>query len=118
MTSVKAAHKIAAKKGAARQAVALALTWDGCRWPVRSLPAAARAFLRVGSGKVPNAATLGKLLADGKIGELRICWVPRLRGGDDVLAEPFSTPDGLRLRFRAAKPRRFGDVLGVIYRPL
>ena len=108
----------AAKKGAARKVIALALTWDGSRWPVRSLPTAARAFLRAGPGKVPNATTLGKLLADGKIGELRICWVPRLRGGDDVLAAPFSTPDGLRIRFRAAKPRRFGDVLGIIYRLL
>jgi hypothetical protein len=108
----------AAQKRTARQVVALALTWDGGRWPVRSLPPAARAFLHAGSGKLPNAVNLAKLLADGKVGELRICWVPRLRGGDDVLAAPFSTPDGLRVRFRAMKPRRFGDVLGVVYRPL
>jgi hypothetical protein len=107
----------AAKKSAARPVVALALTWDGSRWPVRALPPAARAFLRAGSGKAPQAASISRLLADGKIGELRICWVPRLRGGDDVLSAPFSTPDGLRVRFRPGKPRRFGDVLGVVYRP-
>lgn len=106
----------AAKKSAARKVVALALTWDGSRWPLRSLPPAAHAFLRAGSGKIPKAVTLGKLLAEGRVGELRICWVPRLRGGDDVLAAPFSTPDGLRIRFRAAAPRRFGDVLGIVYR--
>jgi hypothetical protein len=107
-----------ARKSAPRPAVALALTWDGSRWPVRSLPPAARAFLRAGSVPAPNAAALAKLFASGKIGGLRICWVPRLRGGDDVLAAPFSTPDGLRVRFRAGRPRRFGDVLGVVYRPI
>ncbi len=96
---------------------ALALTWDGSRWPLRALPPAARAFLRAGSAKLPDAAALAKLLAAGKIRELRICWVPRLRGGDDVLAAPFATSAGRRVRFRAAALRRFGDHLGVIYRP-
>jgi hypothetical protein len=106
------------KKSAHGRVVALALTWDGSRWPVRSLPPAARAFLGRRAGRSPSAAVLGQRLAGGEIRELRICWVPRLQGGDNVLAAPFVTPDGLRVRFRAARSRRIGDLLGVVYRPL
>jgi hypothetical protein len=106
--------KIAKKN--ARSVIALALAWDGSRQPVRSLPPAARAFLKTGSGKAPRAAAVAKLLAARKISELRICWVPRLTGGENTLAAPFSTPEGLRVHFRAVRQRRFGDVLGVVYR--
>ncbi len=110
---MKAAKKIAAGPG---RVIALALTWDGSRTSVRSLPSAARAFLGRTLGRVPGSASLAKLLAAGEIRELRICWVPQLQGGDEVLAVPFPAPGGLRLRFRAIRQRRFGDVLGVVYR--
>ncbi|MCE0524150.1 MAG: hypothetical protein LV480_14690 [Methylacidiphilales bacterium] len=95
--------------------VALALTWDGARWPVRTLPPKARAFLAGDSRGVPSRRKLAGLLADERVWEIRVCWVPRLKGGGDVLSEPFSTREGARLLFRAAKTVRFGDVLGVIY---
>lgn len=97
-----------------RQVVALALTWDGARWPVRLLPSKARAFLR--EGATPSARSLGKLFADDQVKELRICWVPALKGGGDVLAESFAPVDGKRLAFSGTKPKQFGDVLGVVYR--
>ena len=96
-------------------AVAFALTWDGARWPVRGLPPKARAFL--GGGKpVSSAKAMAKLLAQDAVRELRVCWVPRLKGGADVLAEPFATQDGLRVAFRSVKTVRLGDMLGVVYR--
>jgi hypothetical protein len=106
----------AVKRSATGRVVALALTWDGSRWPARSLPPAARAFLGRTLGRAPRAASMSELLAAGKIRELRICWAPRLQGGDEVLAAPFSPPGGRRVRFRTVEQRRFGDVLGVVYR--
>jgi hypothetical protein len=101
-----------------KKAVALALTWDGSRRPIRSLPGKARAFLKAGRlQKIPSPARLPELLHRGGVSELRVCWVPQLRGGDEVLCAPFATSDGLRIRFRAVEWQRFGDVLGVIYRP-
>jgi hypothetical protein len=96
--------------------IALALTWDGARWPVASLPAKARAFLTPHGYAAPARREVARLLAADAISELRICWVPRLKGGDDVLAEIFATPGGRRVPFRATKTTRFGDVLGVVYR--
>jgi len=103
------------KKGGV--AIGLALTWDGARWPVRSLPSAVQKFLqaKAGPAPIPRKAKLARLLADHQVRELRICWVPRLKGGDDVLCPPFETANGLRLNFRATKWKQFGDVLGVVY---
>ncbi len=96
--------------------LAAALTWDGARWPVRALPVRARAFL-AGEGSVvlsPRAAA-DRFAADG-VAELRICWVPRFQGGEATLADPFTTPEGLRLAFAPTRMMRFGDILGVVYR--
>jgi len=98
--------------------IALALTWDGARWPVRALPPKARAFL---AGKLPGASSpsreaLARLLGGDQVREIRVCWVPCLKGGDDVLSEPFQTPAGMRIGFQAVKTIRFGDILGVVYR--
>ena len=100
--------------------IALALTWDGTRWPVRGLPAVARAFLNGKSGKmsVPAANSLPKLFASNQVKEIRVCWVPRMKGGDGVLSEPFQTVAGRRLAFRSVRMTRFGDILGVVYRRL
>jgi hypothetical protein len=95
--------------------LALALTWDGVRQPLRSLPAAARAFLEI-VAPAPSMAHLGALLQKQEIDEIRVCWIPHLQGGDDVLCPPFSAGDGLRIGYRAAQSRRFGDILGVVYR--
>lgn len=103
------------KMTTAGRVVALALTWDGARWPVRGLQPKARAFLG-GSGAVPSSKAMAKLLAQNAVWELRVCWVPRLKGGADVLAEPFATSDGLRVAFRLVKTVRLGDMLGVVYR--
>jgi hypothetical protein len=92
--------------------VAAALTWDGTRLPAKQLPAKARAFL----GRVTPAAKVPGILAQGSSIELRICWAPRLRGGDAVLCPPFTTPDGKRIAFRLVRTAAFGDVLGVVYR--
>jgi len=94
--------------------VALALTWDGARWPKRSLPAKAKAFL--GDKTVPSRSSLTRLFTQDQVKEIRICWVPRLKGGVDTLSEPFPTADGKRLPFTAVKTTPFGDVLGVVYR--
>ncbi len=102
------------KKAAAK--IALALTWDGARWPVASLPPKARAFLSAPDYAVPTRREAARLLAANAVGELRVCWVPRLKGGDDVLAEIFAAPKGKRVPFRAVKTTHFGDVLGVVYR--
>jgi len=101
--------------------IALALTWDGARWPVRTLPPKARAFLKIKLGQssgdaIPSARKMTKLFADDKIREIRICWVPRLKGGSAALSEPFQTATGTRLAFRSTKTVRFSDILGVIYR--
>ena len=95
--------------------IALALTWDGARWPVASLPPKARAFLRAKGFTSPTRHMMARLLAAQAIGEMRICWVPRLKGGENVLAEIFPAPGGKRVPFRAMKTARFGDVLGVVY---
>jgi hypothetical protein len=91
---------------------AAALTWDGARHPARRLPVRARAFL----GPVTPAKKLAALLAQGGPAELRICWVPRLRGGEDVLLPPFETRRGKRLAFRLMRTVAFGPVLGAVYR--
>jgi len=91
---------------------AAALTWDGARQPARHLPARARAFL----GAITPAKKLAALLAGSGVLELRICWVPRLRGGEDVLLPPFETPDKKRVGFRLVRTVSFGPVLGAVYR--
>jgi hypothetical protein len=91
---------------------ATALTWDGARFPAHRLPAKARAFL----GKTTTPAKLAALIAAKELAELRICWVPRLRGADHVLIAPFTTPDGKRIPFRLVRTVPFGDVLGAVYR--
>jgi len=98
--------------------VALALTWDGARWPVRSLPSKARAFLASKSSEIftPPVQVLSKLFSDDQVRELRICWVPKLRGGSTVLSGPFPVPAGKRLAFRAVRTAQFDGLLGVIYR--
>jgi hypothetical protein len=94
------------------QSIALALTWDGARWPIRSLPQKARAFL--GGSAIPSAQATAELFASDRIQQLRICWVPRLKGGPDVLSESF--PTQMRIGFKATKTISFGDILGVVYR--
>jgi hypothetical protein len=97
------------------ESVALAMTWDGVRWPARGLQVAARAFLKA-EGRAPSSAKVARLFAADQVRELRVCWVPRLRGGEKVLCAPFTTATGLRLGFRATKMKRFGDVFGIVYR--
>jgi hypothetical protein len=106
------------KPGHGSVVVALALTWDGARWPVRTLASDARAFLKGNTrvAAVPSACKLAELFAEDRVEEIRICWVPRLKGGNDVSSKPFQTPAQVRIGFRSAGTRRFGDVLGVIYR--
>jgi len=96
--------------------IALALTWDGARWPMASLPAKARAFLRAKGFSSPTRREIARLLSLDVVKELRLCWVPKLKGGDDTLAEIFTARKGKRVPFRAAKSTPFGDVLGVVYR--
>jgi hypothetical protein len=48
--------------------------------------------------------------------EIRICWVPRLRGGENTLTAPFAARDGKRILFRAVKVVPLGALLGVVYR--
>jgi hypothetical protein len=96
--------------------IALALTWDGARLPVASLPPKARAFLGAKGFSSPTRRESARLLAMDVVKELRLCWVPRLKGGDDVLADVFATPKNKRLQFCAVKSTLFGDVLGVVYR--
>ncbi len=91
--------------------IALAMTWDGARHPTRSLPPKARAFLGRKSARSSQNA-----FADDKVREIRVCWVPQLRGGNEVLCAPFPAPKGKRLRFQMTRTVRFGDVLGVVYR--
>jgi len=99
------------------RAIALALTWDGARWPGK-LPPKARAFL-AGKSKslsTPTTKELSRLFSTDEIREMRICWVPRLKGGREVLSEPLTVPGRKRLGFAAIKMIRLGDSLGVIYR--
>jgi thymidylate kinase len=96
--------------------IALALTWDGARWPARTLPPKARAFLTGPSRVVPSARKMAELFADDRVREIRVCWVPRLKGGSAVLSESFQTPAATRIGFQSVKTVRFGDILGVIYR--
>ena len=98
--------------------IALALTWDGARRPASSLPPKARTFLtgKVRNVSVPGAKKLSRLFVDDQVREIRICWVPWLKGGRKVLSEPFQTATEMRLVFRSVRTTRFGDVLGVIYR--
>ena len=98
------------------EVVGVALTWDGARWPRRSLSAEARKFLGEAEKETGDKAALGKLFGGDRVKEIRVCWVPRLRGGDEVLAGPHQAPDGLRLNFRVVRARRMGDLLGVVYR--
>jgi hypothetical protein len=102
----------------AEMTVALALTWDGARWPVRTLPLTARAFLdaKPQAAPIPSSLTISQLFAADQIREIRICWVPRLKGGDDVLSDSFQIPGGKRMGFHPVKTIRFDDILGVIYR--
>jgi hypothetical protein len=113
--------KRSGKSTATKRVIALALTWDGARWPVRTLPPKARAFLRAGSSpasasSIPSAAEMAKFFAEDHIQEIRICWVPRLKGGVSALSTPFLAPTGKRITFRNARATRFGDFLGVVYR--
>jgi len=111
---MKRTGKIASANGV----VALALTWDGARWPAKSLPPKARAFLK-GPAKnlvVPDSRKLSAHFSDNQVREIRICWVPCLKGGPEVLSEPFQTASGKRLNFRSVETTHFGDVLGVVYR--
>ncbi len=96
--------------------LAAALTWDGARWPMRSLPVRARAFLADAGNVALSPRAAAERFATDSVDELRICWVPRLKGGDATLADPFATPDGLRLAFMPTRMVRFGDILGVVYR--
>ncbi len=96
--------------------IAVALTWDGARHPTRSLPPKARAFLAHKSTSLPARKKMATLFADDGVKEIRVCWVPKLRGGDAILGETFPAPLGKRVRFQSARTVRFGDVLGVIYR--
>lgn len=104
------------RPGRPKQAVALALTWDGSRWPEKKLPPKARAFLGTATKNKSITQKLSTLFADDRISEIRICWVPRLKGGKDVLTGPFTTPTGRRLSFVANKIVPLGDHLGVVYR--
>jgi hypothetical protein len=96
--------------------VAVALAWDGSRCPLRAVPRAARGFLGAKAKKCPGPAVLADGLNRGLIRELRVCWLPRLQGGEPVLAANFVTGDGRRLNFHAGARRRFGDALVVVYR--
>jgi len=94
--------------------LSVALTWDGARWPVRKLSPKARAFLG-GKGSV-SAGEMAEWAACDTVKEIRVCWVPQLAGGDDVLALPFVTPTAKRIPFRMVCMLPLGDALGVVYR--
>jgi len=106
------------RTGRKESVIALAMTWDGARHPTRSLPPKARAFLAGKSRNAiaPSQAKMASLFADDCVKEIRVCWVPKLRGGDDVLSAPFPAPSGRRLCFQAARTIHFDDLLGVVYR--
>ena len=98
------------------QVLAMALTWDGARWPVRLLPAKARSFLGGKPGNLLAPKSAAKLFADDQVREMRICWVPRLKGGPEVLVHPFAAPQGKRIQFRTVRTVRMDDIFGVVYR--
>ena len=98
-----------------RLALAAALTWDGARVPLRALPAKARAFLTAGKTTLPSAKKIAEIFAHDAVEEIRICWVPQLRGGQ-TLSELFVAPNQKRIPYRTMRSQRFGDILGVIYR--
>ena len=81
-----------------------------------SLPPKARAFLGAKGFSSPTRREAARLLAADAVGEIRLCWVPKLKGGDDVLAEIFAAPKNKRVPFRAVRMAQFGDVLGVVYK--
>jgi hypothetical protein len=100
-----------------RRRISCALTWDGARWPIKKLPPKAQAFL-AGKSKnlsIPTAREASWLFANDEIKEIRVCWIPQLKGGQGVLTEPFAVPAGKRLGFSATRITRLGDILGVIY---
>ncbi|MCE0496473.1 MAG: hypothetical protein LV481_00815 [Methylacidiphilales bacterium] len=101
-----------------RRIIAFALTWDGARWPVRALSPRARAFLANPARKPASftISSLTRLFKRDGVDEIRICWVPRLKGGTDVLASPFFVPKNGRLQFQSVRQVRLGDDLGVVYR--
>ena len=94
--------------------IALALTWDGARYPVRSLPKEARAFLATGKA-APSAAKMSQLFARNDVREIRVCWVPSL-SGNAPMCEPFATRDEKRIPFRPVRQKRIGDCLSAVYR--
>jgi hypothetical protein len=98
--------------------VALALTWDGARWPTRSLPPQAKAFLagKFKKNAPPSRSEMSELLVQDEVKEIRVCWVPWLKGGADVASDPFATLTGRRLGFSPTRIIPFGEVLGMIYR--
>jgi len=59
---------------------------------------------------------MAELLRNDRVAELRVCWVPRLKGGSRALSEPFQTATGRRLAFKAERTVVIGDLLGVVYR--
>ena len=101
-------------KRAKQTVIALALSWDGARLPTRALPPKARAFLA--GHAAPPSQKVAQLFRDNQINEIRICWVPRLKGGNDVLSDPSPSAAGKRISFKPAKTIPFGDILGVVYR--
>ncbi len=106
------AKTMTAKNRPNGKTIAVALSWDGARCPIRSLSAKARAFL--GSSAAPSAQKMAALFQEDQVKELRICWVPRLKGGNDVLSVAF--PMQTRLGFKSAKVIALGDMLGVVYK--
>jgi len=105
------------RPGKPKQVIAAALAWDGARLPVRSLPPKARAFLRGKSddATLPSAKKAAELFSAEAVRELRICWVPQLRGGEPI-TDIFPAPKGKRIPFHTVKAIRFGEILGVVYR--
>jgi hypothetical protein len=112
------AGKATEKKRDQSSVFAVALTWDGARWPVKKLAPKARAFLikTWRTTAIPSSRKMADLFRDDQVREIRICWVPRLKGGNDVLSEPFQIPSGVRIGFQSVKTVPLGDVLGVVYR--
>jgi len=100
-----------------RRIISLALTWDGARWPVKALSPKAQAFLGGPARKQESftKSALTRLFAREDVDEIRICWTPWLKGGNDVLASPFPAPGNKRVSFQAVCQIRLGDNLGVVY---
>jgi riboflavin biosynthesis pyrimidine reductase len=83
---------------------------------MRALPAGVRKFLRPSGVSAPSSAQVSRLLQNGELEEIRICWVPVLAGGDQVITLPFPTPRQMRINFRAVSLKQIGDILCAIYR--